>query len=178
MGANRMSSGANRQATVRSDPENEAWSGLLSRGLTVLRLDHIGAQAVRFAITGVVVATVYIAVTTFLSQASHIQFQIALAIGWCIGMSVHFTLQRTFVWAREGRFALPFGRQVRRYLLVAGSQLGLTAASTAMLPSVLGLPVEAVYLATAAALTSLNFVAFRHGVFHAEEPTLSGLVGA
>ncbi len=173
-----MSSNADRQAAVQSEPEGEAWTGLLSHSLAALRLDHIGAQAVRFAITGVVVATVYITVTTFLSQASHLQFQIALAIGWCIGMSVHFTLQRTFVWASDGRFALPFVHQVRRYLLMTGSQLGLTAASTALLPSALGLPVEVVYLATAAALTSLNFIAFRYGVFHAEKPTLSSLAGA
>lgn len=125
------------------------------------------AQGARFALSGTVVSVVYITITTLLSSVSHLRFQVALAIGWCAAVSVHFTLQRTFVWARAEKFALPFGRQAGRYLLVACSQLGITAATTAALPSALHVPAEVVYLATAALLTLFNFLVFRHGVFHA-----------
>jgi putative flippase GtrA len=146
---------------------NEPWRQAFSRNFLLLRADNVMAQGVRFVFSGVVVSIVYITITTVLSAVSHLEFQLALAIGWCAAVSVHFTLQRTFVWAREEQFALAFGHQVGRYLLVAGSQLGITAATTAVLPSVLGVSAEVVYLGTAALLTLFNFLVFRHGVFHA-----------
>jgi len=146
---------------------NEPWRRALSRNLILLRADNVIAQGVRFAFSGVVVSIVYITITTVLSAVSHIDFEVALAIGWCAAVSVHFTLQRTFVWVRAEEFALPFRRQVRRYLLVACSQLVITSATTAVLPSALGVPTEVVYLGTAALLTLGNFLFFRHRVFHA-----------
>jgi putative flippase GtrA len=140
--------------------------------LVLLRANGLLGQGTRFVISGAVVSIVYITVTTVLSAESHLRFQLALAIGWCTAVSVHFTLQRTFVWAHETEFALTFGRQVRRYLLVAGSQLGVTAATTAVLPSLLGISAEVVYLATAALLTLFNFLVFRGGVFHAQPSPL------
>ncbi len=148
--------------------DGEPWIRALIRNRGLLRADAVVAQGMRFAISGVVVSIVYITITTLLSEVSHLRFQVALVIGWCAAVTVHFTLQRTFVWRREARFALPFGRQVGRYLLVAVSQLGVTAAATTFLPSLLHVPAEAVYLATAALITFTNFVVFRHGVFHSE----------
>ncbi len=137
------------------------------RAVELLRTDGVLAQGVRFAISGVVVSIVYISVTTVLAEVWHLRFQLALAIGWCTAVAVHFTLQRVFVWTHQAGFALPLGRQVRRYLVVAGAQLGVTAATTTVLPSALGVPTEIVYLATALLLTTINFVVFRGGVFHA-----------
>ena len=45
---------------------------------------------------------------------------------------------------------------------------GLTAASTSLLPPVVELPTEVVYLATALLITSANFLLFRHRIFHAK----------
>jgi putative flippase GtrA len=86
---------------------------------------------------------------------------------------VHFTLQRTFVWAHKEGFALTFRRQVGRYLLVAVSQLALSATTTALLPGMLGVSAEVVYLATAAVITMCNFLVFRAGVFHVDGKTPS-----
>lgn len=137
------------------------------RYVAMLRADTVVAQGVRFAFSGVVVSIVYITITTLLSAVSHLRFQLALVIGWSAAVAVHFTLQRTFVWAREERFALPFGRQVRRYMIVAVSQLAITTATTTVLPSLLGVSAELVYLGTGATITLLNFLVFRNGVFHA-----------
>jgi putative flippase GtrA len=125
-------------------------------------------QGVRFALSGGTVALVYLATTTVLAEVVGMGFQAALAIGFCVGLVVHFTLQRLFVWTHHEEFALPLGHQVGRYLVVAAVQYGVTAASTGLLPSALGVPTEIVYLATVAVVLSANFLVFRHGIFHAQ----------
>jgi putative flippase GtrA len=145
----------------------EPWRRALVRHLTG-RTDALVGHGMRFILTGAGVSIVYITVTTVLAEVSHLRFQVALAIGWCAAVCVHFTLQRTFVWTHRASFALPFGRQVGRYLLVAVSQLGLTATTTAVLPSLLGVPAEAIYLGTALLVTVVNFVVFRNRIFHAQ----------
>lgn len=127
-------------------------------------------QGMRFAIAGATVTVIYVSVTTLLASVVGLAFQVALALGYLTGMSVHFTLQRLFVWTHHEEFALPIGRQIGRYLLSSACQYGVTAASTAELPSELGLPTEAVYIATMVFVVSVNFFVFRHGIFHSANP--------
>jgi putative flippase GtrA len=124
-------------------------------------------QGMRYAMSGVVVALVYLLTTTFLALVLGIPFQVALPIGFCLGLTVHFTLQRIFVWVNHDEFALSLRHQAGRYLVFAGAQYGITAASTSLLPGALGLSTEVVYLATVAVVTTTNFVVFRRVVFHA-----------
>jgi len=128
----------------------------------------VAGQGVRFALSGGVVALVYLATTTVLAEVAGLPFQAALAIGFGVAIAVHFTLQRFFVWTHHGEFALPLGHQVGRYLAAAAVQYGITAASTALLPSALGVSTESVYLVTVAVVFSANFLVFRYGIFHAE----------
>lgn len=123
-------------------------------------------QGMRYALAGAVVALVYVLATTFLAVVVGMSFREALAIGFTLQLAVHFTLQRAFVWVHDEEFALPFQHQARRYLAVAAAQLGVTAASTSLLPAVLGLSTEVVYLITVALLTIANFLLFRNVVFH------------
>jgi putative flippase GtrA len=127
-------------------------------------------QLVRFGLAGGLVTLVYLAVTTVLSQIIGLPFQIALAIGFVCAISLHFTLQRLFVWVHEDGFALPFRRQVGRYLLMALAQYGGTAASTAVLPGALGVDTEIVYLATMAIVTTTGFIVMRFIIFHGSPP--------
>jgi putative flippase GtrA len=131
-----------------------------------LRGSGLLAQGARYALTGGTVTIVYLGSTTVLADVVGLPFQLALAIGACAGVSVHFTLQRLFVWAHHEEYALPLHRQAARYLVFAGAQYGLTAISTAVLPAALGLPVYPVYFATVAILVSLNFLVFRNAIFH------------
>ncbi len=124
-------------------------------------------QGVRFALVGSLTALVYLLTTTILALVLGVPFEIALPVGLCLAVAVHFTLQRAFVWAHHGGFALSLHRQVRRYLSVVVVQYGITAASIALLPRVLGLPTEIVYLTTVLLLAVVNFAIFRQGVFHA-----------
>ncbi len=128
-------------------------------------------QLVRFGLTGGLVTVVYLTVTTVLSQVVGLPFQLALAIGFVSAILLHFTLQRLFVWIHEDGFALPLRHQVGRYLLMAGAQYGGTAASTAILPGVLGVGTEIVYLATMAVATTCGFLIMRFIIFHAEQAT-------
>jgi putative flippase GtrA len=140
----------------------------------LLRGPGLLGQGTRYVLTGGTVAVVYLGTTTVLASVAGLPFQVALAIGYCAGLSVHFSMQRFFVWAHHEEYALPFRHQAVRYLAVAGAQYGLTAASTSILPGVLGAPVEVVYLATVAVLMSVTFVVFRHGVFHPKTTIGSG----
>jgi putative flippase GtrA len=123
-------------------------------------------QGLRYVLAGSFVSLVYLLTTTILALVVGLPFEVALTIGFSLGLVVHFNLQRFFVWVHHEGFALPPRRQARRYLAVAGTQYGITTASTALLPPVVGLSHEVVYLATTVLLTLSNFVVFRHGVFH------------
>jgi putative flippase GtrA len=135
-------------------------------------------QGARFAIAGATVALVYLTSTTVLADVVGLPFQAALAIGYTLGLVVHFTLQRVFVWAHGEAFALAIHHQLLRYLSVAGVQYGVTAASTALLPNALGAPTELVYVVTVAVVTATNFMVFRHGIFHADPADEELLMGA
>jgi putative flippase GtrA len=152
-------------------------SGRLSQArkrLHLLRTPESGllGQGARFALAGGIVAAVYLITTTLLAGVVGMPFQAALAIGFCLAIMVHFTLQRLFVWTHHEEFALPLRHQAGRYLAVAAVQYGVTAASTSLLPATLGLPTEIVYLATVAVLLCTNFLVFRHGIFHAKPAEL------
>jgi putative flippase GtrA len=127
-------------------------------------------QGVRYALAGGLVTIIYVLSTILLANVVGLPFQLALPIGYCLGLVTHFTLQRHFVWIHDQQFALPLHHQAGRYLLVAGVQYGVTAASTGLLPSFLDLPTVVVYLGTVAAVISTNFLIFRHRIFHGESP--------
>jgi putative flippase GtrA len=124
-------------------------------------------QGVRFAIAGGVVTVVYVATTTVLAQVFGVAFQVALVIGYTLGLCVHFTLQRVFVWVHHEEFVLSVHQQAGRYLLLAGLQYGTTAAAVAVLPSPLGLSSQVVYLGAVVVVTAANFLIFGSRVFHA-----------
>lgn len=126
----------------------------------------VSGQGLRFAISGGLVAAVNVTVTTVLHAGFAVRFEIALAIAFLVSIAIHFTLQRLFVWRHYQRFALPAHRQAVRYLCLCCGQYGLTALSTSQLPSLLSVPVEAVYLMTIVTVAALNFVVFRGRIFH------------
>jgi putative flippase GtrA len=124
-------------------------------------------QGVRFAIAGSVVMVVYVTTTTVLAQVFGVSFQVALVTGYVVGLCVHFTLQRVFVWVHHEEFMLKIYQQAGRYLLVAALQYGVTAAAVAVLPSLLGLSTQLVYFGAVVVVTATNFLVFGSRVFHA-----------
>jgi putative flippase GtrA len=124
-------------------------------------------RGIRFLITGALVMVVYVTTTTVLAQVMGVTFQVAIATGYVVGLCVHFTLQRTFVWANQEQFVLSIHQQAGRYLLWAGLQYGTTAIAVAVLPSLLDLPTQLVYFGVVAVVTAANFLVFGNKVFHA-----------
>jgi putative flippase GtrA len=124
-------------------------------------------QGVRFAIAGGVVTVVYVATTTLLAQVFGVAFQVALVVGYTLGLCVHFTLQRVFVWVHHEEFVLSVHQQAGRYLLLAALQYATTAAAVAVLPTPLGLSSQVVYLGAVVVVTAANFLIFGSRVFHA-----------
>lgn len=132
-------------------------------------LAHLGRQVFRFAVTGGLVALVYVGTTTVLAEVIGLGFEPSLAIGFAVAIATHFSLQRLFVWRHTAfSYALRLHHQLVRYLALAGIQYGLTAAITATLPSALGVSTEVVYLPTVVVLAAANFVVFRSRIFHPE----------
>jgi putative flippase GtrA len=127
-------------------------------------------QGVRFLLAGGIVVVVYVTTTTVLANVVGLHFQVALLIGFGVAMLVQFNLYRVFVWVHHEEFALPMHHQLGRYVAAAGVNYGLTAVATAVLPGVLGVPTEAVYLVMVAALPVMNFVLLRYVIFHAKAP--------
>jgi putative flippase GtrA len=125
-------------------------------------------QGVRFALAGCTVGLIYLTTTTVLADVVGLPFEVALPIGFSIALIVHFTLQRVFVWSHSEAFALPLRHQATRYLAAAAVQYGLTAASTSLLPSLLGVPTETVYVVTVGVLAVTNFLLFRRIIFHVQ----------
>jgi putative flippase GtrA len=115
------------------------------------------------------VTLTYLTITTVLSQVAGLPFEIALAIGFLLALLLHFTLQRRFVWTDHAGFALPMRRQVVRYLAMTGTQYGCTAASTAILPGILRVSTELVYLGTIMVIAMTSFLIMRFAIFHGKE---------
>jgi putative flippase GtrA len=140
----------------------------VARALTARDVGLAG-RGLRFAIAGAAVAVVYVATTTVLAQVAGVPFQVAIATGYLVGLCVHFTLQRTFVWAHREQFVLSLHQQAGRYLFWSGLQYGVTAAAVAVLPSLLDLSDQVVYFGVVIVVTAANFLFFGNRVFHAAE---------
>ena len=119
-------------------------------------------------IAGGLVAVIYVTVTTLLANVFGVPFQLSLAIGYATAIAAHFSLQRFFVWVHHEEFALPLRSQVGRYLLIAGAQYLMAAIVTATIPSLLDVPVTAVFLVWTCLVSAIGFVLFGRGVFHAQ----------
>jgi putative flippase GtrA len=154
-------------------PSGRARAAARARHLASPEAGTVG-QGVRFAIAGGTVALVYLTTTTVLAEVLGVPFQAALAAGFAVGLCVHFTLQRAFVWRDHDAFVLALHHQLARYLVLAGTQYGVTAVSTAVLPGVLGVSAEIVYLATVFGVTVANFLIFRSRVFHSHTAAADG----
>lgn len=129
-------------------------------------LSESASRGLKFALSGAGVAVFYVALTTFLAEVARLPFQLALAIGFAAAVSLHFALQRLFVWVHADGYALSGGRQLGRYLAVAGAQYAATAAIMAVVPDWLDASETLVYLVTAVALAALNFLVLGGRVFH------------
>jgi putative flippase GtrA len=124
------------------------------------------AETLRYVIGGSFTTIVYVGMTLTLARIVDAPIQLAIPISYATALLLHFTLQRKFVFQRDEGFSLERGHQLRRYLATALTQYSLAALSTAILPGVLGVHEDLVYLVTALSLAAATFLILRAHVFH------------
>jgi putative flippase GtrA len=130
--------------------------------LTSIRLPH---AIVRFAFTGGLVAVVAFVCMTVQLTALDVPGQVALVITYLVSTTLHFSLNRQWVWHGEHGYELHITAQGRRYLCVVLLSYGVNAVSLAWLPGLLGVPQLAVYFVVTAVLAVISYLVFRHWVF-------------
>ena len=124
-------------------------------------------RVARFGLSGGVVALVNLGAMTGLVAGFGIRAQLALIVSYALGLTVHFTLNRQWVFSPEGAYHLHLTAQGIRYVGSASAIYGLTALALATLPGALGVPSLAVYYVTVLALSVANFFVLRNFVFRA-----------
>lgn len=124
------------------------------------------AETLRYIIGGSFTTVVYVGMTLTLARVVELPIQLAIPISYATALLLHFLLQRKFVFRRDEGFALGRGHQLRRYLTTAATQYSLAALSTAILPGILGVHEQLVYVVTALTLAAATFLILRAHVFH------------
>jgi putative flippase GtrA len=125
----------------------------------------LAGQTFRFGLAGATVAAVYLAIPLVLNGILGVAIQITIPIAYLLAVSLHFTLQRHFVW-RVDEFALSARQQIGRYVVIGAVQYPTTALAIAFLPGVLGVSERAIFVCTTLAISSTSFLIFRGHVFH------------
>ncbi len=121
---------------------------------------------IRFGIAGTIVAGVYLGIPVALDGAG-VPIEVAIAIAYVIAITLHFNLQRHFVFCHVAEFALTRREQITRYLMMASVQYPTTALATALLPKVLGLSPEGTFVIVSLTISLTVFVVLRTHIFHA-----------
>lgn len=139
------------------------------RPLRVL-LDHtLTWPTIRYGIAGVTVATVYLGLPVALNGIFGLPIEAGIPIAYAVAISLHFTLQRLFVFRHVETFALSRREQAMRYVVVAVVQYPTTALATAVLPGLIDISERAAYLGTAIVISLTFYIVLRTHVFHPTE---------
>ncbi|MGH2877633.1 MAG: GtrA family protein, partial [Solirubrobacteraceae bacterium] len=123
----------------------------------------------RYGIAGGTVGLVYLILPLLLKSVLHLPIALTIAIGYVIAVTLHFNLQRHFVF-RHVRHAFKLTRreQIGRYIVMGAIQYPLTLASTALLPGALNVPQRDVYVGTVLVVALGSFLVLRTVIFHAD----------
>jgi putative flippase GtrA len=125
-------------------------------------------QVARFVLSGGTVAVVYLGLGLLLSGPAGVPIQVAIPVSYVLSVLLNYTLQRYFVFAHSESFALAPQSQFIRYVQIGAVQYAITAGATAVLPGVLGLSEQVVYVAVALIAAAITFVLLRLIVLHGD----------
>ena len=95
---------------------------------------------IRYGIAGAIVGLVYLAMPLLMKDDLGWPIEVAIPIAYVIAVTLHFNLQRHFVFRHVEQFALSTHEQIGRYVIIGAIQYPVTALSTAFLPSAPGSP--------------------------------------
>lgn len=132
----------------------------------MLRTPPIDApqRVTRFLTAGSFVAGVNLGSSTLLLGLG-VEVQLTVAISYLVTITTHFTLQRLFVFAGEGAFALTLSQQLRRYAVMAAVQYPATAGLVALLVAA-GLSNLGAVVCASLLVTPVTYVLLRTRMFH------------
>jgi len=130
----------------------------------------VAGQTIRYGLAGASVAAVYLGLPLLLSGAFGVAIQIAIPIAYLLAVTLHFNLQRHFVFRHAGGFALTARQQILRYAGVGAVQYPTTALATTLLPKALGVSTHAVFVCATLVISFTFFLVLRLHVFHPGEP--------
>lgn len=123
-------------------------------------------QFARYAIAGAIVGLTYVGLTLLLSGPAGVPILVAIPPSYATAVALHYVLQRVFVFGHVSRFVLSAREQIGRYVVIGLAQYAATSASTGLLPDVLDLDEQVVYVGTVAVLSAVTFLLLRTRVFH------------
>ena len=126
----------------------------------------IAGQTIRYGVAGLLVASVYLGLPLLLNGAMHIGIEIVLPIAYVLAVTLHFNLQRHFVFKHEAGFALTTREQIMRYVVIGAIQYPTTAVAAGVLPGALGVSTRVVFVCATLAISFSFFLALRLHVFH------------
>jgi putative flippase GtrA len=129
----------------------------------------LAGSGLRYVTAGATVAAVYLGLPVVLNGGAGVPIQAAILIALILAASLHFTLQRYFVFRHVAVFALSRRQQVARYVVIWAGQYGVTAAATAILPKLLGLSSRATFVVVTLVISATFFIVLRTRIFHAPE---------
>jgi putative flippase GtrA len=84
--------------------------------------------------------------TLLLSRPAGLPIQLAILVAYVLAVALHFLLQRAFVVRAQSTFVLSTREQLARYRLIGVVQYVVSASTTTLLPSILGVSEQIVYV--------------------------------
>ena len=128
----------------------------------------LAGPLVRYGAAGAIVALVYLAVPLLLDGVLAVPIEVAIPIAYVLAVTLHFNLQRHFVFRQIDEFALSVHQQIGRYIVIGAIQYPITALATAFLPAPLGISERVVFVLVTLVMSLTFFLLLRGHVFHAD----------
>jgi putative flippase GtrA len=136
------------------------------RSIRALLGHELTGPLIRYGIVGGCVALVYLGVPLLLHDVVGISIEVAIPIAYVLALTLHFNLQRHFVFRHIDEFALSTRQQIGRYVMIAAVQYPTTALATAFLPGLLHISSDAAFLIISLSISLTAFLMLRGHVFH------------
>ena len=136
------------------------------RSARALLRHPLAGPLVRYAAAGATVAIVYLAVPFVLNGLIGVPIEVAILLAYALAVTLHFNLQRHFVFRDVVEFALSVRQQIGRYLVIGAIQYPTTALAIAFVPGLLGVSQAVTYVLVTLTLSLTFFLLLRGHVFH------------
>ena len=136
------------------------------RSIRALFAHELTGPLIRYGIAGGCVALVYLGVPLLLHDLAGLPIEVAIPIAYALALTLHFNLQRHFVFRHIDEFALSTRQQIGRYVVMAAIQYPTTALGTAFLPGWIHVSSDAAFVIITLTISLTAFLLLRGHIFH------------